>query len=281
MFYWQHLFAYESVMAFCKGAKVLDVGCGSGYGAQRLGKVADSVLAIDVSKDAIDWANGHNMLSNVEYRCVSIQSPELAHQQFDVIVSFQVIEHIAPAELPHFLASFARLLAPNGVAFITTPNRLRRLPIFQQPWNPHHTIEYSPWSLKKALAEYFDSIDIRYISGNEHVMAAEWERGTQVTPIRYYGSGLLAGIVGRVAGAPLFAIPEWQSKVAQFVARAENKIGKQLTRRSVGQWNRTRPFELSDFQMTSEFDWWAIDLFAELRESRFSRAKFDSSKKKQ
>ena len=184
-----------------------------------------------------------------------------------------MIEHIALDKLAQFLTRVTQLLAPHGVVFFTTPNRLRRTPIFQRPINPYHVTEYAPWSLKRVLDDYFSAVAIRYITGNEHIMAAEWERGRTITPLRYYATGALAGLAGKMAGAPFLARPKWQLKIARTVARAEGKISKLFTRRAAAQWDRTRPFTVDDFHLSSEFDWWALDLLAEVRDARSLQSK--------
>src|SRR5688572_16199791 len=74
MIYLQQLFAYNEILQKCQSARVLDIGCGSGYGSRLLGQTACSVIGIDINAPAIQWAIERNDRSNVEYLCASIDS---------------------------------------------------------------------------------------------------------------------------------------------------------------------------------------------------------------
>ena len=52
----EHVARYAFAARFARGRRVLDVGCGSGYGADVLAREAREVLGIDIADDAIDYA---------------------------------------------------------------------------------------------------------------------------------------------------------------------------------------------------------------------------------
>ena len=167
--------AYEYVKAYCNDKCVLDYGCGTGYGAMALSEHAKSVIGVDINKQIIDHCNGRYRKSNVSFEQIRTEYP-LPYESgvFDIIVSFQVIEHLV--DVPRYLNELKRLLYDEGLLFITTPNRNYRLFSFEKPWNPEHVREYSYKSLSNELRRVFNVVRILGVQGNGKVYSIERER---------------------------------------------------------------------------------------------------------
>src|SRR5579859_5097753 len=104
------------------GRRVLDAGCGSGYGAEVLAREAREVFGIDNSSDAIDYARQHYRGANLRFErasCLEIPAPDAS---IDLVVAFELIEHLA--DWRAFLREIRRVLAPAGQFLVSTPNRL-------------------------------------------------------------------------------------------------------------------------------------------------------------
>jgi SAM-dependent methyltransferase len=111
----QHLRRYEAVAQGVRGKRVLDVGCGVGYGAVMLAEAGATVLAIDVSADAIDFARSRYPHRRITYECTAVTDVDAS--ALDVITCFEVLEHLGdPSE---FFDLVNRAMAPNGVAHIS------------------------------------------------------------------------------------------------------------------------------------------------------------------
>jgi SAM-dependent methyltransferase len=118
---YEHWHRYLVAQRYVAGLRVLDVASGEGYGSHLLCKHAASVVGVDVSADAVAHARSRYVSGNLSYvaaSCVQIPEPDAS---FDVIVSFETIEHIHEHEA--FLREVDRLLAPGGLFIISSPNR--------------------------------------------------------------------------------------------------------------------------------------------------------------
>jgi SAM-dependent methyltransferase len=191
----RHLAAYRFASEHAAGRTVLDVGCGEGYGAALLAAVARRVLAID-RPEAIRVAAGHYPRPALEFRALDVGRLAALDERFDLVVSFQVIEHLP--EPPRFLAALAACAAPGGLLIVTTPNRLMSV-----SENPYHLREWTAPELLALALPVLPTVRALGVHGSERVLAYERARGEAVARIlRLDPLGLRrllpAAVVGRV-----------------------------------------------------------------------------------
>lgn len=147
---------YRFAAKFAKGKKVLDVGSGLGAGANHLAQAgANKVLGIDYSKAAINHAKKSFVCPNLEFKVFDAVNLQTLNQRFDVITAFELIEHLPSGTYSKFIAQVKELLNPDGIAIISTPNKLISSPNRDKPYNPYHTKEFTPEELKHLVRAYF------------------------------------------------------------------------------------------------------------------------------
>ncbi len=121
----EHLHRYEFAAELCAGLRVLDLCCGSGYGAEILAGRADCVHGVDYDAATIDTATvtvGRESAGAITFElgdATEFLGGDLAGR-FDAIVCFEGLEH-----LPDVGATFAALRrhAGAGIAVIASvPN---------------------------------------------------------------------------------------------------------------------------------------------------------------
>lgn len=153
--YVMHAASYRFVEPLCTGKKVIDLGCGSGYGAARIAKVAAQTEAVDISGEAIAFARARYSTANLCYSQISANGPlPFDDGTFDVALSFQVIEHVE--DETSYLREAWRVLKPGGTFVVITPDRRHRLLPGQKPWNRWHLREYSAGDLTRVVKNVFD-----------------------------------------------------------------------------------------------------------------------------
>jgi ubiquinone/menaquinone biosynthesis C-methylase UbiE len=156
----QHTTRYEWVTQFVGGKKVLDVACGTGYGAVLLAKAgAEKVDGFDCSKEAVDHASSRYSHPVLSFSVADAEHLPVSDAEYDVYVSFETVEHIQDDRA--FLAEAARVLRPEGLFIVSTPNRDLLDPgtsIDQRPFNQFHVREYTRLEFEDRLREHFKSI---------------------------------------------------------------------------------------------------------------------------
>ncbi len=173
----RHLRAYEYVKDFVKDKNVLEIGCGSGYGSKFLSQYAKSITTVDLDNDSLEYAKKNNNNNNIEYIHANILNGiNKEDQTYDIAISFQVIEHIDPKDSEKYLNEIKRLLKPDTLIIITTPNRKFRLYPFQKPKNKYHKIEYTPIQIYKLLNKHFRDVRITAVRSNKVIEAIEKKR---------------------------------------------------------------------------------------------------------
>lgn len=211
---WSHVAKYLQQSGRYKTARILDVGCGKELPlakllhSSRLAPTEGWYVGVDPNKLAMpeQFANAKwkpTILDQMNVLDLSLVPQGInvgLAAQPTVLVCFEVLEHVQPAMARRMLAKFRELLAPDGVAFISTP-----------VWDPHvgaadnHINEMRFHALGRAILDAGFSIsDVwgTFASQRDYKdQLAEWPGlGNVFSALsEYYDSNLLATIF-----APLF-----------------------------------------------------------------------------
>ena len=156
-----------------QGVRILDAGCGEGYGADWFAGLGAEVVALDYDEAAI--AHVESAYPRVTAVRGNLNALPLPDASTDAVVSLQVIEHIW--NLGEFLAECRRVLRPGGVIVVSTPNR----PVFspglqrgEKPVNPFHVEEFDAEQVEAMLRHAgFSSVRVE---GLHHAgVISDWE----------------------------------------------------------------------------------------------------------
>mgnify|MGYP003682006201 FL=1 len=103
------------------GRSALDVGCGAGLVCEPMARLGADVTGVDASAENIGVASAHAESSGLDIRYMAGELASLNLGTFDLVTSFEVIEHVA--DKPAFLEQLAASLKPDGILVMSTPNR--------------------------------------------------------------------------------------------------------------------------------------------------------------
>lgn len=160
-FYAEHLKPYEFVKINAKGKRILEVGCGDGYGSAYLSEVASEVIGTDYEKDVILTAQNKYRAPNLSFLCMEANNLRFEDSLFDIVCSFQVIEHIPEEKILHYLSEVKRVLKDEGEFCLSTLNleHTMKSPLTYKK-NPAHCKEFRLIELRDLLSQLFPDIEI-------------------------------------------------------------------------------------------------------------------------
>jgi SAM-dependent methyltransferase len=246
LLYLRHQFAYDYIGGKLRSDhRIIEVGCGAGYGAARISAQVANMVGLDVDPAVVAHASATHSSCACEFRLYDGVRIPFDDASFDVAVSLQVIEHV-PDDVGH-VAEIARVLAPGGVLYLTTPNRLTRVDPGRKPWNRYHRREYAAAELTALMQTAFADVHILGVRGTDEIERIEHER---LRSIRKIASIDVLGLRDRV--------PEWlKQRIARLVEGRKQPVEESLDR-----------FDVSDYRSSTDDLDRSLDLLAVCRVGR-------------
>jgi SAM-dependent methyltransferase len=228
----EHFARYAFAARLSRRKQVLDAGCGAGYGSAELARTASGVLGIDNSAEAIAFARAQYRAPNLRFEEADCSSLPAADRSMDLVVAFEVIEHLE--DWRGFLREAQRTLAPAGQFIVSTPNKL----YYSESRggagpNPFHVHEFGFEEFRAELGEVFPHVSLFLENHTEGVVfqPAGQEQAESTAESRVDGGGcapkeshfFLAVCASRPqTGAPTFV---YVPRVANVLRERERHIG--------------------------------------------------------
>ena len=168
----QHLAAYTFTRQFVYGKRVLEIGFGDGFGLNYLAEVAKDATGIDLAPGNIPRARAKYPRANLHFLQMEGTRLDFPDGSFDVIGSFQVIEHIPEPQLPNYLMEIRRVLTPDGVYCLSTLNLAHNMKPGQS-YNKlcYHEKEFTGPQLRQLLERFFPHVELHglYLTGKHRL----------------------------------------------------------------------------------------------------------------
>lgn len=177
--YWyrRHLAVYEWIARRVAGQRVVDMACGEGYGSAVLAAGAAGVVGVDANPEAHEHARLRYRRPNLRFERDLVES---FAEPCDAVVFLQTIEHVVDpgAILEHFKS----MLAPAGVAYVSTPNLLTLAPPgAEKSDNPWHVREYRAAEFRALCERHFPRVELlglyhaRKLRAHELALRLGWD----------------------------------------------------------------------------------------------------------
>lgn len=174
--YQRSLLAYHFASRHIHG-KVLEIGTGSGYGIHNISQAATHFVTIDKKKVDKSIVSDYDNCSFIKMKVPPFKG--IQNDMFDCIICFQVLEHIPKDKL--FIQEIKRVLKPNGILILTTPNK--PMTLTRNPW---HVREYSSSELTELLKKELHILETFGVFGNHKINAYYKSNKMAVEKIRKF-----------------------------------------------------------------------------------------------
>jgi 2-polyprenyl-3-methyl-5-hydroxy-6-metoxy-1,4-benzoquinol methylase len=183
-----HMARYRFAATRARG-RTLDLGSGVGYGASIIAAAqsVNSLIALDISSRALAFGKG-SYGETIPFVTGDAGALPFSKDSLDSVVCLEMIEHVPDAK--RVLREIARVLRPEGLLIVSTPNKWTTSPLQRRPINPYHALEWYPSGFKKLVSEYFEVEEV--LGQSWHSVGITWQA------LRTNAKTRLKGVLGRL-----------------------------------------------------------------------------------
>lgn len=230
------------------GMRVLDFGCGTGYGAALLARPGASVDGVDGSPAAITYAAANFGGPTVRFVVADLMGPlpePCTPRSYDLVASSEVLEHVVDPFA--FVRGMADSVNDAGVCFVGTPNRLWS---FEHVPDGHllarsHLMEFTPPALSALLGTLFAEVSLMVRLFPEGAMTVEAAPPTDLHQ--------LVGVVSSPDRAP-------RPQVVRFIAALVRKVAPGAVERVKRAMESPQPAPAGVSAPSAPREWFASDI---------------------
>jgi len=149
----EHIARYAFASRLASGKRVLDIGCGTGYGVAKMARGAAFAVGIDSAAEAVSGA--------AAFVQASATALPFKPESFDLVTAFEVIEHLTDWE--QMLVEARRVMHAGGIFLVSTPNKSSYAESRADAGpNPFHVHEFEYAEFHAALSAIFPAVCIYF-----------------------------------------------------------------------------------------------------------------------
>jgi ubiquinone/menaquinone biosynthesis C-methylase UbiE len=156
---YEHWHRYIFASRFCIEKNVLDIACGEGYGTAFIGQHARKVTGVDISDETVIHAKSKYHCANTFFVTANASNMPFEKGEFDVVISFETLEHLVKKDQESFLVDITRVLKEDGLLIISTPNK-KKYSDDAGYSNPYHFEEFYKADFELFLQNHFNQVII-------------------------------------------------------------------------------------------------------------------------
>jgi len=141
---------------------LLDAGCGDGRLLRELSNSYPKakVIGVDYSERAVKLASAMNpdlQFIRADLNDAGILKSKLKNKRFEIVLSFEVLEHISPDRCEQFIKNLSDLCRPECEVILTVPSA-------NTPVQPKHYQHFSLNDLKEMIGKHFNIEKVHYLN---------------------------------------------------------------------------------------------------------------------
>jgi ubiquinone/menaquinone biosynthesis C-methylase UbiE len=137
----------------------LEVGCGYGRLTPTFAEFSAEHIAVDINPDALTQAR--RTYPEYDFRVASVTQMPFLEGQFDLVITWTVLQHVPPDRIAIACGELNRILTPGGTLLVCEETRHADQPMGRQP----HTWHRRP----EDYQEYFATLELTYSSDIDEI----------------------------------------------------------------------------------------------------------------
>ncbi len=111
---------YLFSLKYIKNKSVLDTACGFGWGSYLISNYAKKIAAVDINSKALAFAKKTWKEQNLIFKQLSILELEKLKETFDVVLGYEIIEHLNISDGEKYILQISKVLKNNGVLIMSS-----------------------------------------------------------------------------------------------------------------------------------------------------------------
>jgi len=111
---------YLFAIKFIKGKKVLDTGSGLGWGTYLISDYPLKVMGIDINRKAVEFSKKHWKNKLLSFKKFSVLDLEKLPGKYDVVLGYEIIEHLNYKDAEKYIAQISAVLKDNGILIMSS-----------------------------------------------------------------------------------------------------------------------------------------------------------------
>ncbi len=156
----EHYHRYCFASCFAQGKRILDMACGEGYGSAFLSKCANTVVGIDSDQATVDYARKkYSLIPNLTFEIGRCEDGPADQDGFDIVVGFELLEHLEPGDQVRFLENVQRVMKEDGLFILSSPEKNEYAATYQAR-NVFHKHELTLSELNTFLGHFFKNVHL-------------------------------------------------------------------------------------------------------------------------
>jgi len=156
--------AYNLLIRYVGGKKVLEAGFGDGCGTDFLSSYTTEITGMEASQDLVDHARSKYVKKGLWFIRGDATDIPFSDGKFDALVSLRALECVKDHR--KFLTEARRIIKDDGLAVFVTSNRKTML----DGLDPDHFKEFGPKELERALTKVFGRVEITGLFGSDRYL---------------------------------------------------------------------------------------------------------------
>jgi 2-polyprenyl-3-methyl-5-hydroxy-6-metoxy-1,4-benzoquinol methylase len=147
-----------------------DMACGSGYGSMMLSEMCDEIHGVDIDETTInEISKRYETQKKVNFHIKNLLDIDF-EDKFDMIVSFETVEHFEESDIKKLMENFHKALKNNGTIMFSTPYNQ---PKTNSSMKWHKTFYIIEDKMKELLNGFFEIEKIWYQDYQTHILKEE------------------------------------------------------------------------------------------------------------